>query len=179
MAEGARDSVWVWRGLFVLAVMVMLFLRILPLRAEAGSLPGPDLLMCLCCAWVLRRPDHLPALLIAGVVLVEDMLLMRPPGLWAALMLMGTEFLRSRAAFSRELTLVSEWVMVAVVMLAMLLANRFIIALTMLPQPGLGLTLVQFVFSVLAYPVVVGGLRLAFGLRKPATGEVDAKGRPL
>lgn len=179
MAEGARDNVWVWRGLFVLAVLTMLFLRILPLRSEAGSLPGPDLLMCLCCAWVLRRPDHLPALLIAGAVLVEDMLLMRPPGLWAALMLIGTEFLRSRAAFSRELTLVSEWVMVSIVMLAMLLANRFIIALTMLPQPGLSLTLVQFVFSILAYPVVVGGLRLAFGLRKPATGEVDAMGRRL
>lgn len=179
MAEGARDNVWVWRGLFVLAVLAMLFLRILPLRSEAGRLPGPDLLMCLCCAWVLRRPDHLPALLIAGAVLVEDMLLMRPPGLWAALMLAGTEFLRSRAAFSRELTLVSEWVMVSVVMLAMLLAYRFVLALTMLPQPGLGLTLAQFVFSILAYPFVVGVLRVAFGLRKPATGEVDAMGRRL
>ena len=179
MAEGARDSVWVWRGLFVLAVMVMLFLRILPLRSEAGSLPGPDLLMCLCCAWVLRRPDHLPALLIAAVALVEDMLLMRPPGLWAALLVLGTEFLRSRAAFTRELTLVSEWVMVSVVMLTMLLAYRFILTVTMLSQPGLGLTLAQFVFSVIAYPFVVGVLRVAFGLRKPATGEVDALGRRL
>jgi rod shape-determining protein MreD len=179
MGDGVRNGIWLARGLFVLAVTVMLFLRLLPLRAEAGSLPGPDLLMCLCCAWVLRRPDHLPALLIAGVVLVEDMLLMRPPGLWSALMLLGTEFLRSRAAFSRELTLVSEWVMVAVVMLAMMLGFRLVMAVTMLPQPGLGLTLIQFVFSVLAYPFVVGALRLAFGLRKPATGEVDALGRPL
>ena len=179
MVDGVHNGTLLARGLFVLAVTAMLFLRLLPLPAEAGSLPGPDLMMCLCCAWVLRRPDHLPALLIAGAVLVEDMLLMRPPGLWAALMLLGTEFLRSRAAFSRELTLVSEWVMVAVVMLAMMLAFRLGMAVTMLPQPGLGLTLIQFVFSVLAYPLVVGALRLAFGLRKPATGEVDALGRPL
>lgn len=179
MVERLRDGVWFWRGLFTLAVLAMLFLRILPLPAEAGRLPGPDLLMCLCCAWVLRRPDHLPALLIAAAVLVEDMLLMRPPGLWAALMLVGTEFLRSRAAFSRELTLLSEWGMVAVVMLAMLLAYRLTLTLTMLPQPGLGLTLIQFVFSVLAYPLVVGVLRLAFGLHKPAMGEVDARGRRL
>jgi len=179
MGDGVGNGIWLARSLFVVAVTVMLFLRLLPLQSEAGALPGPDLLMCLCCAWVLRRPDHLPALLIAGAVLVEDMLLMRPPGLWAALMLLGTEFLRSRAAFSRELTLVSEWVMVAVVMLAMMLAFRVVMAVTLLPQPGLGLTLIQFLFSVLAYPFVVGALRLAFGLRKPATGEVDALGRPL
>lgn len=179
MGDGLRDGNWLARGAFLLVVTAMLFLRLLPLPAEAGALPGPDLLMCLCCAWVLRRPDHLPALLIAGTVLVEDMLLMRPPGLWAALMLLGTEFLRSRAAFSRELTLVSEWVMVTVIMLAMMLGFRVAMTLTMTPQPGLGLTLIQFLFSVLAYPFVVGALRLAFGLRKPATGEVDALGRPL
>lgn len=179
MGDAVRNGVWLARGLFVVAVLVMLFGRLLPLPAEAGTLPGPDLLMCLCCAWVLRRPDHLPALLIAGGVLVEDMLLMRPPGLWAALVVIGTEFLRSRAAFSRELTFVSEWVMVAVVMLVMLLGFRLAMAMTLTPQPGLGLTLIQFLLSVIAYPFVVGALRAAFGLHKPATGEVDAMGRRL
>ena len=179
MVDPVTQGLWLARGLFVAAVTVNLFMHLLPLPAEAGGLPGPDLLMALCCAWVLRRPDHLPALLIAGAVLVEDMLLMRPPGLWAALMLLGTEFLRSRAAFSRELTFVSEWVMVAVVMLAMALGYRLALAVTMTPQVGLGMTLIQVVLTILAYPAVVGVLRLAFGLRKPATGEVDALGRPL
>lgn len=179
MGSMFRDGVWIWRGLFVLIFVALLFLRILPLPAEAGRLPGPDLLMGLCCAWVLRRPDHLPALLIAAAVLIEDMITMRPPGLWTAIMLVGTEFLRSRAAFSRELTLLSEWFMVAVVMLAMMLAYRIALTLTMLPQPGLGMTLIQYLFSVLTYPLVVGALRLALGLRKPATGEVDALGRRL
>lgn len=170
---------WLWRGAFVLAVAVMLFLRIMPLSVEAGSLPGPDLLMVLCCVWALRRPDHLPALLIAGAVLVEDMLLMRAPGLWTAIMVMGTEFLRSRSAFSRELTLVSEWVMVSVVMLAMMLSYRMVLTLTLLPQPGLGMTLVQFLFSVLAYPVMVLALKLGLGLHKPGTGDGDRYGRRM
>ena len=172
-------GLWLWRGAFVVAVAVMLFLRIMPLSVEAGSLPGPDLLMVLCCAWVLRRPDHLPALLIAGAVLVEDMLLMRPPGLWTAIMLIGTEFLRSRAAFSRELTLISEWFMVVIVMLAMMLGNRMLMFLTLLPQPSLGMTLVQFLFSALSYPLIV--LALKFGLRvhKPSTAESDRLGRRL
>lgn len=179
MAELRHDTQWLGRALFVLAAGVMLFLRILPVPREAGALPGPDLLMCLTCAWVLRRPGHLPALLIALVVLVEDLALQRPPGLWAAIMVLGAEFLRSRAAFLRELSLLSEWGMVAVVMLVMLLADRLLLALALLPQPGPGLMLVQFALSLLAYPVVVGVLRLAFGLHKPVAGETDARGRRL
>jgi len=48
-----------------------------------------------------------------------------------------------------------------------------------LPQPGVSLTLVQTVGTIMAYPVVVGVSRLLAGLRKPATGEVDARGRRL
>ena len=74
MVDPVTQGRWLARGLFVAAVTVMLFVRLLPLAGEPGGLPGPDLLMCLCCAWVLRRPDHLPALLIALAVLLEDVL---------------------------------------------------------------------------------------------------------
>lgn len=179
MAEAVLGGVWIWRVVYLLAFLVMLFLRLLPLPTDPGALPGPDLLLCLSCAWVLRRPDHLPALLIAGAVLVEDLLLMKPPGLWAAIVLIGTEFLRSRAAFSRELTWVSEWIMVSIVMSAMLVAYRLLMSLMVLPQPGLGMSVAQLIFSVIAYPFVVGVLRVTLGLRKPITGEVDARGRRL
>lgn len=179
MAEALRSGVWGWRGLFVATALAVLFVRLLPLGGEAGRWPGPDILLCLACAWVLRRPDYVPVLLVGAVVLLEDMLLMRPPGLWAALVVLGTEFLRSRSGFSRELTFMAEWMMVAVAMTAMTLAFRVGMAVVMLPQPALTLTLVQLAGSILAYPFVVGASRLAFGLRKPATGEVDALGRPL
>lgn len=179
MTESFQGSVWTWRGAYLLVVVALVFLRLLPLPAEAGRWPGPDLVLCLTCAWVLRRPDYVPALLIGLVALVEDLILMRPPGLWAALMLLGTEFLRGRASFSRELTFVTEWVMVAIVMTAMTLGYRLVLAVVMLPQPGVSLTLVQTVGTIMAYPVVVGVSRLLAGLRKPATGEVDARGRRL
>jgi len=177
MAEARPGLGWAWYGLFVGLGLGSIFLRIVPLPQMSGQLPGPDLLMCLSCLWVLRRPDLLPAALIVGVVLLEDILLMRPPGLWAAIMLVGTEFLRRRAALSRELTLLSEWMLVALVMLAMVMAHRMVNVLAMLPQPPLGLSLVQFGASVLAWPLLVGVMRVVFGLRKPATGEVDAFGR--
>ena len=51
--------------------------------------------------------------------------------------------------------------------------------LAMLPQVSLGQAMIQLIASILCYPLVVGATRLAFGVRKPATGEVDAYGRRM
>jgi rod shape-determining protein MreD len=157
----------------------LLFLKILPLGSVAGDWPGPDLLLCLMLAWVTQRPDHLPALLIALVVLAEDMILMRPPGLWAGLVVLATEFLRARSALTRELGFAAEWLLIAGVMVAMLLAYRSIFAVAFLAQPGFGFAFAQTVGSILMYPVIVWLLRVSFNLRKPSTGEVDSMGRRL
>ena len=177
MADTVPSTVWGYRALYVILALALMFLRLLPLGTLAGSWPGPDVLLCLTLGWVLRRPDYLPATLIAAVVLLEDLLLMRPPGLWAAIMVLAAEFLRTRSAATRELSFAFEWLLVAAVMTGAMLAFRLALMLTMLPQASLGQTMVQLIVTILCYPVVVGASRLAFGVRKPATGEVDAYGR--
>lgn len=179
MAEPLRTGVWSHRALYVAIAGVLLFVRLLPLGSLAGQWPGPDLLLCLTLVWVLRRPDYVPALLIALVVLLEDLLLMRPPGLWAALVVLAAEFLRSRAALTRELGFAVEWLMVAGVVIAAVMGYRLVLSLVMLPQAGLGQVLVQALATILCYPAVVVASRIAFGVRKPATGEVDAFGRRI
>ena len=179
MAEPVAPSVWLHRGLFAGLAAALLFLRMLPLGSVAGTWPGPDLLLCLTFAWVLRRPDYTPVLLIAVILLLEDMLLMRPPGLWAAIVVLAAEFLRRRGALAREISFAVEWLMVAAVMTVCILGFRLVLMLAMLPQVSLGQSMIQLIASVLCYPVVVGASRLAFGVRKPATGEVDAYGRRM
>ncbi len=179
MVEALRSGVWLYRGLFVGFALVLLYLRLLPLGTQAGDLPGPDLLLCLIFAWATRRPDYLPAWLLAGVLLLEDMVLMRPPGLWTALVVMAVEFVRARVALTRELTLIAEWAMVAGLMVACLMVYRLVFTVSFLPQPGLGFALLQVFWSILCYPVMVGVSRLALDLRKPATGEVDSYGRRM
>ena len=61
---------------------------------DLATWPAPDLMLALTLAWVVRRPDLLPAPLIAAYFFVEDILMMRPPGLWALIVLGATEFLR-------------------------------------------------------------------------------------
>lgn len=172
-------SVWLHRLIFLAVVVFITFLRLLPLDTSAGHLPGPDILLCLILAWMVRRPEYLPAPMIAVVVLAEDILLMRPPGLWTAGVLMGAEFLRARSALTRELSFGVEWLLVSGVMVAMFLANRVILVLAFLPQPNLGYALVQMVWSALAYPAVVAFSRYGLDLHKPAMGEIDAYGRKM
>lgn len=179
MVDTARSGVWLYRGLFLLIAVVLLFSRLLPLGGAAGGWPGPDILLCVIFAWATRRPDYLPVWLLAGVLLVEDMILLRPPGLWTALVVVAVEFVRNRVALTRELTFAVEWAMVAGLIVLCLLAYRLIFTVSFLPQAGFGFAMMQTLWSILCYPLVVGASRVAFDLRKPAPGEVDSYGRRL
>ncbi len=179
MAEPVQSRPWRFWALFAAFAVASLFLRLLPLGSAEAGLPGPDLLLCLVLAWVLRRPDYMPALLIVAVFLLEDLLTLRPPGLWALIVLLGAEFLRGRQPLMRELPFPLEWTVVATVMGAMWLAERLVLGLLVVPMPALGPSLAQLVLTLLAYPLVVLVSHYALRVRKPATGEVDALGRPL
>ena len=179
MIDGATKAVWLHRALFLAIALILLFLRLLPLGSMAGELPGPDVLLCIVFAWTMRRPDYLPAVLIAAVVLLDDMILMRPPGLWTAIVIIASEFIRARVALTRELNFGVEWLLVAGMMVAMLLVYRLVFAVVLLPQPGFGFAMVQVLWSIVCYPVVVALSRYVLDLHKPAMGEVDAYGRRM
>ncbi len=174
-----RTDPWGFRLVFLGFAAAFLFLRLLPLGNTAGALPGPDVMLCLMLAWMMRRPDFLPIWLVVGVTLLDDLILMRPPGLWTAIVVLATEFLRSRTALTRELNFMVEWLLASGLMLGMLMLYRLVFVLALLPQPPFGFAVVQVLWSVMAYPLVVGLSRLAFDLKKPATGETDDYGRRL
>lgn len=198
MAENVRRRILWWRLGLAVFVLANLFWRLVPtpvapvetrpfhapltpVIAEPGRdlWSGPDWVLAVACAVVLRRPEYLPILLLAALVLLEDLLTVRPIGLWAALVLVVTEFLRARAAFSREVSLLGEWLLVALMIGFAFSANRLILGLFFVPQPALAPVVVQALATIAAYPLVLAVLRFGFGLRKPATGELDPMGQKL
>ncbi len=179
MNETLRTETLVFLGLYLLIAALSIFVRLLPLDLIGPNWPAPDLLLCLTMGWVLRRPAHLPAPVIGLVFLVEDLFLLRPPGLWALLVVAGTEFLRRRQAVVREINLALEWTMVAGVLLVMLVVNRVALAIAMVARPPLDLSLVQLAVTVASYPLVIVVMHFVLRVRKPATGEVDDLGRRL
>lgn len=176
MAERARHS-WRYRLLFLALVAAVAFVQLLPLGIGPGRIPGPDVMLLIAFSWIVMRPDYLPILLLAAVFLVADLILMRPPGLWTALAVMGGEFLRGRTILFRDASFPVEWLLVGLVIMAMTLANAAVLGIFGIAQPSFGLTLIRLIFTVLAYPVVVILAGRAFGIRKQRVGEQDRPGQ--
>lgn len=178
------DEIWRFDSvrfltLWVAIAALSILARLLPLSGTPGDWPGPDMLAALTLAWVVRRPAHLPFVAIALVFLIEDLFLLRPPGLGALVMLAATEFLRRRASVVRELNLFLEWGMVAAVQAAMFVVYHVALVIVMAPRPPMDLSLIELVFTILCYPLAVAILQGVFRVRKPATGELDELGRKL
>ena len=179
MVDPIRARHLAYRLLFLGLAGFFLFLRLLPLSAMPARVPGPDLLLALTLLWVLRRPEQVPALLVAAVFLIEDLMTGRPPGLWAAIVLGGTEFLRAREQGLRDAHFVFELLTAGLVILAMILVNHLVLALFVVPQTTLGPEVLHGVITMFAYPVLAITLQTAIGLRRAAPGEVDAMGRRI
>lgn len=141
--------------LYVLLILAIMFWRILPLTPGQVSWPGPDLALCLTFAWVLRRPDQVPVLLIAIVFMIEDIVFLRPLGLWTAMVVLGTEAARKRGHRWGELSFVVEWLRVAILMVLMTLTYRVILTLFFLSTPPFGQVMLQLLGTIAAYPIVV------------------------
>jgi rod shape-determining protein MreD len=151
-----------------LAALVML-VKLLPLETGAEGLPAPDLLLCLVLAWVVRRPDLLPVLLVAALFFLADMMLMRPPGLWAGLVVLASEWLRRRQRPLRAMPFVVECALVGGVITAMIVAHWAVLSVLFVQQPTLGQQLLGMPVTLAAYPLVVGVLHYGLGIcKRPA-----------
>lgn len=173
MIETVRKQILIGSGLFVLCQLVILFARLMPLRAGQIGQPGPDLAICLLFAWLTRRPDQLITLVVAAVFLLEDILLLRPLGLWAVIVLVASEYTRSREARWRDQPFMVEWLRVSIIIAVMMLGYRVVQIVFMLPVPSLTKMILQYIQTVGFYPLVVLGSRWLLGLRRISGADAE------
>lgn len=176
MDEFSTSRLWLMRMVFCVLALVILFFQLLPLSTLPGVWAGPDLLVAFTCAWALRRPDYVPSVSVAAVMLVADLLLYRVPGLLAVLVVLGAQTLKSRATGLRDASFAGEWTAAAMVILAIALCERLLLSILMVEQPPLGLAVSQAVLTVVIYPVVVIVSHVVFGVRRLSPGDEDVLG---
>lgn len=179
MADARTGRTWLLRGTYLGLTLAILYLQLLPLETTPRRLAPPDWLIALTFAWVLRRPDAVPSWLIAGALLLSDLLLQRPPGLWAAFGLVAAHWLKRRDRHLRDSTFAEEWLTVAVLLGLMTLVYRTTLGLVIGTPGTFTLSVVQYGLTVLAYPLVVAASFLLMGIRHAAPGEYDPMGRTL
>lgn len=145
--------IWSKRLTFVALALLIIFFNILPLSTEPREWGAPDILVAFCFAWTVRRPEFLPPILLAAVLLLADLLLQRPPGLWALLILLGCEYMRGWGGPYGETGFAAEWLAMAGCLLAATIALRLGLAIVAVPQPSWKIELSQLVLTIAAYPL--------------------------
>lgn len=170
---------WSMRLAFVAIAITTLLSGLLPLQTTPRSWAGPDLLLCLALTWSVRRPEYVPIWLLAGVFLLADFLLSRPPGLLAALMLTACANMQSRARTLHLTGFLTEWLRAGVLIFASALFYRLTLGVLLVPTPSLPLQATQVIGTILAYPTVVMISALLFGIRMAQPGDLDNIGQRL
>lgn len=184
MAERNSTRLWGKRLGFIALWAALVFLHLLPVNTappspltDASFLSrfwiSPDLHLAITLAWVLRRPEYVPPIIVAATFLMSDLLLQRPPGLWAALAVIGSEALRRRAPSLRDLTFSMEWLNVTMIMTAMFMGYGIILSVMMVEASPWRLTATHALLTITVYPIIVLVSQLLFGVRKLAPGDID------
>lgn len=174
MSEALTTRRWGMRLAYLVLALAIIFFQLLPLETMPRRWTGPDLLILITFAWAVRRPDYLPAFLVAAVFLLGDLLFQRPPGLLAALSLLAVEALKRRSRALRDQTFPVEWLTVSVMMILVMLGNRMVLAVLLIPQSPMGLTLIQLIMTIIAYPLVAALSHSIFGVRRIAANDAEA-----
>lgn len=179
MASTSPMHTWLMRAAFPALALLIIFFHLLPLDTIPRRWAPPDLLVATALAWSLRRPDYVPILSLALTLLVADLMFQRPPGLLALLVLLGCEYLKPRALPHRNTGFAAEWLAVVVVLTAITVLNRLVLALMAVQQAPFGLILIQMLMTIAVYPLVVLISQAVFGVRRLSPADAETLGARL
>lgn len=154
---------WLDMALFVLVGFVAIGLAIIPMGLAANSVASPDIMFAVFVAWVIRQPSTAPVILIVFLAVLADALMMRPIGLWAMMLLIGTEALRLTERPFREIPFLLEWLYVGVLFVLLSVLQNLILFVSFSTMYAFADVFGHVVRTIAIYPLVVAVLH--WGLR--------------
>ncbi len=144
-----------YRLAFVGLVLLTLAFSTTPDLTTSWLILWPDLVYCLTVAWLVRRPEHVPPWLVAGLLLIRDVILGLPPGLWAALVVLTGIVICLLRTWLQSQSFLLEWIMAAALYFLALSVMQGILLVAQLPVMSLATMVRATVVTILAYPLVV------------------------
>jgi rod shape-determining protein MreD len=131
MSSATGRHIWTYRAIFLSSVLILG--RLLPLGLGESGLPGPDLLLAVTFAWLLRQPAVVPLASIVLVFLMADFLLAAPAGALDGACCARIRGLRRRRLQMTEFPFLVEWGAIAGAVATMILAERVFLWILFLP----------------------------------------------
>jgi len=174
--ELPNSQKWTMRFLFAILASLILFGQLLPLDEGPRRWAPPDIILIFALVWSSRRPDFVPAPLIAVIFFLQDLFLLRPPGLYSLMVLLLCEWQKTWAIRPNETNFMSEWLRSAFIFAGFLLSYRLILTVSFSPLPPLSLSLIQMIMNIIFFPIAVFVSERLFNVRKLSALELERQG---
>ena len=154
------------RILYFMIVFIGIFILLIPVSIFHNILMSPEIIFMITLILIIRNPDYVPVWLIGIVFLLNDFLLTLPLGLNTFIALLTTEFLRRNRLFFIEMLFLTEWLCIAIFLLAANVMRELLLIIT-LSEHAPGFTVItQVGLSILIYPILVVLVSFIFRIGK-------------
>ena len=117
MSNIPSERIWIYRFIFIAVAIFLILANLMPLQTTPQRWPWPNILLLVIFCWSLREPNFVPVPLIIAVLLLQDFLLHRPPGLFSGITILILVWIKAITASTDDKSFLAEWVRVALALL--------------------------------------------------------------
>ncbi len=167
MSNIPSERIWIYRIIFVAVAIFLILANLMPLQTTPQSWPWPNALLLFIFCWSLREPNFVPVPLIVAVLLLQDFLLHRPPGLFAGISVSILIWIKAITASSDDKSFLAEWVRVSLAFAAISLIFYLVLTLSFVNTIELRINLIQTIFNITGYPFIVLVSHYIFRVKRP------------
>ena len=167
MSNIPSERIWIYRIFFIAISIFLVLTNLMPLQTMPQSWPWPNTLLLVIFCWSLREPNFVPIPLITFVLLSQDFLLHRPPGLFSGISVMILILIKAITASSDDKSFLAEWVRVSLAFAAISLIYHLVLTLSFVNTSQLRISLIQTIFNISIYPFIVLVSHYIFRVKRP------------
>jgi len=161
------EGIWIYRIIFTVFAIFLILANLIPLQTTPQSWPWPNILLLLIFCWSLREPNFVPVPLVIAILLLQDFLLNRPPGLFSGISVIILIWIKAITASSDDKSFLAEWVRVSLAFAAISLFYHFVLLISFVNTTELRISLIQTILNISTYPFIVLVSHYIFRVKRP------------
>ena len=167
MSKIPSERIWIYRTIFTTLSVFVILTNLMPLQTTPQAWPWPNILLLIIFCWSLREPNFVPVPLVAVILLLQDLLLHRPPGLLSGITIIVLIWIKIITASSDDKSFLAEWVRVSLAFAAISLIYHLLLSLSLVTTTELRISLIQTIFNICMYPFIVLVSQHIFRVKRP------------
>ncbi|MCY4326047.1 MAG: hypothetical protein OXC53_00445 [Rhodobacteraceae bacterium] len=167
----STTTIWKFRLLFGLGLYLLICGNTAPVFPLIAPIPRPDFIYCFMICWLVRQPASVSIVAVVTASLTTELLLLKTPGLWSALLLALCQYYFDNHERIRAWPFWLEWAFVVFTFALAQAICHLLLEITFLPAATVPSIFLHIGVTAIAYPPVVLMSNWVFRVTKPRSWE--------